>query len=42
MLRSLLIRGASVELRDLALGQMTPGSTSEALSGEQPTDLRKQ
>jgi hypothetical protein len=42
MLRSLRIRCASVELRDLALGQMTPGSTSEALSGEQPTDLRKQ
>jgi hypothetical protein len=30
MLRSLRIRDASVELRDLALGQMTPGSTSES------------
>jgi hypothetical protein len=42
MLRSLRIRCASVELRDLALGQMIPGSTSEALGGERPTDLRKQ
>jgi hypothetical protein len=41
LLRSLRVRDAGVELCDLPLGQMTPGSTSAAPGGEQPTDLCK-
>jgi hypothetical protein len=37
--RSLGVGDASVELRDLALGQRTPGPASWAPGGEQPTDL---
>jgi hypothetical protein len=41
LLRALGVRDASVELRDLALGEMCPGSTSAAPGGEQATDLRE-
>jgi hypothetical protein len=41
LLCSLRVLDASVELRDLALGQTTPASTSPAPGGEQPTDLRE-
>lgn len=37
LLRSLRLRDASVELRDLAFGQITPASTSPAHGGHQPT-----
>ena len=39
LLRSLGVRDASVEFRDLALGQATPVPASPAPGGEQPTDL---
>lgn len=41
LLRSLSVRDAGVELRDLALGQATPGPVPPAPRGEQPTDLRE-
>src|SRR5215207_2372875 len=41
VLRSLRVDDPSVELHDLGLGQLTPGSTSAARGPEQPTDLRK-
>ena len=41
LLCSLRVRDASVELRDLALGQLTPASTSLAPGGEHPADFRE-
>ena len=40
-LRLLRVGDASVELRDLALGQVTPASTSLAAGGEHAADLRE-
>ncbi len=39
LLRSLGVRDASVELCDLALGQVSPGPATPAKGDEQPTDL---